>query len=224
MAAALCACKTMGGPSASDAESSRIRRVREAVEWGRCVDGICVVPPVTAQLDVCPECGLRPDFTPGTTPGERDRILREVTACEIYYTNQHTGGLCAGQREEIHAPVTLGTTDPVSGKRYTSHPPFRVQQARTMSRIRGIEEIARLVRGPTAGELTARRRLAIESATVRHAEHFRAEPPPPQDRQCLIVGGVAVPRYRQRSQAGVPVAPMSPCVPGNQRVDYSTGK
>jgi hypothetical protein len=222
----LCRCRTAGGPTTPDAESSRIRRVREAVEWGRCLDGTCIVPPappLDANLDVCPDCGLRPDFTPGTTPSERDRILREVTACELYYTNQHTGGLCAGQREGIHAPIALGATDPATGSRFTSHPPHRVQQARTMPRIRGIEEIARLVRGPTAAELTARRRQHIEGSTARHAEHFRATPLPPERLQCTIVGGTSVPRHRQRSQAGVPVAPITPCVLGNQRVDYSTG-
>lgn len=224
MAACRCRTNAATGPPEPDAESSRIRRLREAVEWGRCMDGTCVVPgapPVDAHLDVCPDCGLRPDFTPGTTPSERDRILREATACELYYLNQHTGGLCAEQRAGIHTLQEPVATTPAG--RFTSHPPHRVHQYRTMARPRGIEEIARLVRGPSAAELTARRRQAVESATLRHAEHFRTHPPPPERLQCTIVGGTPLSRSAQRSTAGIPTAPISPCVLGNQRVDYSTG-
>jgi len=228
MAACRCRTNSAAGPPEPDAESSRIRKVREAVEWGRCMDGSCVAPgapPVDAHLDVCPECGLRPDFTPGTTPSERDRILREATACELYYLNQHTGGLCAGQRAGIHTQQNPSTTpaDPLTGSRFTAHPPHRVHQYRTMTRPRGIEELARLVRGPSAAELTARRRRTIESSQPRHAEHFRAQPPPPERLQCTIIGGTPLSRHAQRSRAGVPTAPVSPCVLGNQRVDYSTG-
>ena len=68
------------------------------------------------------------------------------------------------------------------------------------------------MRGPSASEVTARRRAGIEAAarSRRHAEHFRAEIPPPPCRE-----------VRRGPQPGVPIAPDPPCNIGNQRVDYS---
>jgi hypothetical protein len=148
-----------------------------------------------------------------TTVGERDRLLREISRCHFYARNQQTGGICPGNRVEQHdttrnQSISAGAPDLETTRPYTIH------QYRTVSRIRGIEDLARPVRGPAAGEYTARRRAAIEAAAanaVRHGEHFRTLPPPPP---CAPPNTLPQPGVPHRLQP-------TPCIPGQQRVDYS---
>lgn len=197
-----------------DAESIRIRKMREQVEWGRCRDGSCIppsAPPLDLNIDVCPEC--KPETANAATVSEQDRILADVTRCPIYRLNQNTGGLCASDATTVH--LDLGTISVgVGSATLATHPPHQLHQLRSHHRIRGIEEITILSRGPSGSEVTARRRANIEASNKslrRHSEHFRLLPPPPPCR--LLQTG---------PQAGVPIAPTTPCVPGNQRVDYSS--
>jgi hypothetical protein len=117
--------------------------------------------------------------------------------CPLHFHNRDTGGLCASQHAAVHA----------------SEPsPYRRTTARPLSRIRGIEEICRPVRNVAASELTARIRSRTESSNAalrRHSEHYRVLPPP---RPCRL--------FRTGPQPGVPIAPVTPCIIGNQRVDY----
>ena len=141
------------------------------------------------------------------TQTEATRTITGVTECRLYALNHHTGGLCGDTAATVHAPAT----PPLLG----STPPHRVHGYRTFARVRGIDEIARFARGPSASEVTARRRANAEHAaatTRRHQEHFRVHPPPPA-RLCIPP--------RVLPQAGVPLAPVTPCVLGNQRVDYT---
>ena len=197
-----------------DAESIRIRKTREQVEWGRCRDGSCIppsAPPLDLNIDVCPEC--KPETANAATVSERDRILADVTRCPIYRLNQNTGGLCGAEHATVH--LDLGTISAGAGSTPIAiHPPHQLHQLRSHHRIRGIDEITILSRGASGSEVTARRRANIEASNKslrRHSEHFRLLPPPPP---CRLL--------RTGPQAGVPIAPTTPCVPGNQRVDYSS--
>ena len=182
-------------------ESIRIAHLRE------CVEPLALPPDL--HIDICPQCRkAAPHGTRViTTPSEHDRILREVTRCPLYYRNQDTGGLCGGTSAAVHRPISVGGLLS-SGK--TSTPPHGVHRYRIPDRIRGIEDIAVVVRTTSASEVTARRRANIQASARRHAEHFRAQIPP---RPCREI--------QSRPQAGVPIAPDSPCNLGNQRVDYS---
>lgn len=148
-----------------------------------------------------------------TTVGERDRLLRQISRCHFYATHQHTGGICPDNRVEQH-DTTRTRSVAVGAPLLETTRPFTIHQYRTVARIRGIEELARPVRGPSAGELTARRRAAIEAAAanaVRHGEHFRTLPPPPP---CTPPNTLPQPGVPTRIQP-------TPCIPGQQRVDYS---
>jgi hypothetical protein len=188
-------------PPESVAESVRIGNLRRCVEQQ-------ALPP--GFVNTCPP--LPSQNHRQTTIGERDRALREVARCPFYFRNPHTGGICPNPQDLVHATDRNTDGGGVTPLLETTQP-GRIHQYRTHPRIRGIDEITRLVRSPTAGEVTARRRVAIETAAaaaVRHGEHFRAEIPRPPCR--LPVTG---------PQPGVPLAPVTPCNPGTQRVDYS---
>lgn len=181
-------------------ESIRIAHLRECVEP--------LAPPPDLHIDICPQCKHPPVFR-GAAISEHDRILREAVRCPIYYKNLDTGGKCRHLLKNIHAPVSAGT---LLSSPYSTTSPHGLHIYRVSDRIRGIEEISQLVRGASASEVTARRRASIEAAarSRRHAEHFRAEIPPPPCRE-----------VRRGPQPGVPIAPDPPCNIGNQRVDYS---
>lgn len=186
-------------PATPVAESVRIRILQE------CVAQQALPPPIN---DTCINCNQDlPQRRLVITIGERDRALTEVSRCPVYYRNPHTGALCPGQAATHNDTDRHQSNNPPAPLLETTRP-YRIHQYRTHPRIRGIDEITRLVRSTTAGELTARRRAAIESSSARHAEHFRAEIPPPPCRP-----------PQRGQQAGVPLAPQTPCIPGLQRVD-----
>lgn len=79
-----------------------------------------------------------------------------------------------------------------------------------------LDEVAVVVRNRATSDYIARLREGTQTSNValrRHGEHFRRNPPPPP---CRIV--------QTGPQAGVPIAPTTPCILGNQRVDYSSWK
>lgn len=148
-----------------------------------------------------------------TTTSEHDRLLREISRCGFYYRNSQTGGICSNSRLEQH-DTTRSRSAAVGAPLLETTRPYTIHQHRTISRLHGIEEIARPVRGPSAGEFTARRRSAIEAAAasaIRHGEHFRTLPPPPPCTPPNTLPQPGVP-YRQQP---------TPCILGLRRVDYS---
>jgi hypothetical protein len=166
-----------------------------------------------SDIPVIPNCQCRQpqDFRTIHHRTERERILHEAVRYPLHFTNRDTGGLCATQHAAVHAPpqpsLLTGTT---------VHVPYAIRSRRPFHRIGGIEEICRPVRGVSGSELTARIRARTESSNTalrRHSEHFRTLPPPPA-RLCRPV--------RTEPQAGVPTAPVTPCILGNQRVDFSS--
>ncbi len=163
---------------------------------------LCETVP-TLYTDFCPACRLPQKEPQRTAIPSREHMIPGVTHCLLYQKNIHFGAICQDTKASIHDAVPPGIL--------SATPPHRLHGYRKYDRIRGIEEIARYSRGPSSSELTARRRRVIEHAAEtadRHSEHFRVYPPPPPCR--LIQVG---------PQAGVPIAPVTPCNPGTQRVD-----
>jgi hypothetical protein len=187
-------CDHTHGPGTHD--SIRVAHRRECVE--------ALSPPLNLNIDVCPECRRgQPHGTRAvTTVAESDRTLKEAIRCPIYYKNVVVGGLCGPTLRESTGLRLLESRSATA--------PHGLHQYRVYDRIRGIDEIARVVRTQSASEVTARRRVSIQNAAQRHAEHFRSIPAPPPCR---------VPRTTP--QPGVPIAPTTPCNLGTQRVDYS---
>jgi hypothetical protein len=154
---------------------------------------------ITETICLCSPRRPAQDFRTMHHRTERERILREAVRCPLHFHNRDTGGLCTEQHRGVH-----GTTPS----------PYAITRQRPFHRIGGIEEICRPVRGVSGSELTARIRSRTETSNAnlrRHSEHFRTLPPPPA-RLC--------PPPRPVPAPGVPIAPVTPCVLGNQRVDY----
>lgn len=180
-------------------------RVSKRIEACKCLGGPAYEPPSASYFDPCPRCLTAQKEPQVTVVSEHNRILPGVTRCLLYQRNIHTGALCQGTKETIHASPPAGLLG--------ATPPHRLHGYRKYDRVRGIEELARYVRGPSSSEVTSRLRRVIEHAAAtatRHSEHFRVRPPPPP---CRLV--------RTGPQPGVPIAPVTPCNPGTQRVDYS---
>lgn len=79
-----------------------------------------------------------------------------------------------------------------------------------------LDEVAVVVRNRATSDYIARLREGTQSSNAtmsRHGEHFRKVVPVPP---CRVV--------QTGPQAGVPIAPTTPCILGNQRVDYSSWK
>jgi hypothetical protein len=190
-------CERSLGPGTH--ESIRISRQRECVE--------AHAPSIDSPTGVCVPCRPSHIYRQATV-SEHYRIMREVSWCPLYYKNYDIGGKCSG----TITPGLVYDTATLLDSQHSTTSPHGLYIYRVPERVRGIDEIAQLVRGPSASEVTARRRAGIEAAARkmrRHAEHFRAEIPPPPCRE-----------VRRGPQPGVPIAPMPPCNIGNQRVDY----
>jgi hypothetical protein len=156
---------------------------------------------ITETFCLCSPRRPAQDFRTVHHRTERERILREAVRCPLHFHNRDTGGLCTEQHRGVHHG--------------TATSPYAITRQRPFHRIGGIEEICRPVRGVSGSELTARIRSRTETSNAnlrRHSEHFRTLPPPPA-RLC--------PPPRPVPAPGVPIAPVTPCVLGNQRVDYS---
>ena len=174
----------------ADAESSRITRRADTVADCSLTSG---------PIDPCQICRV-PTTTAHRihTKTEFERMM-DLANCIYYSQNIHTGGLCSADRDTIYVDVVKPL-------------PHTLHRYRSQPRMRGIDEYSRWVRTLSSSELTSRRRAAViegHQQETRHKEHFRTIPPPPV---CRIP--------RTGPQAGVPIAPVTPCIIGNQRVDY----
>jgi hypothetical protein len=152
----------------------------------------------TERVCLCPVRRPAQEFRTVHHRRESERILREVVRCTLFFQNRDTGALCPAQHTTVYAPQPS---------------PYRLEAQRIFHRIHGIEEICRPVRNVSAAEHTARLRALTENSNAtlrRHSEHFRTLPPP---LPCRLV--------RTGPQPGVPIAPVTPCILANQRVDYS---
>jgi hypothetical protein len=158
---------------------------------------ICVENPIKC-------CHTPTESRETSTVAESDYLLSKLAACPIYHINNDTGGTCINTRAALR-PTTRSLVIPV-----VVSSPSHLHQARSHHRIHGIDEVARLVRSPASSTVTARTRVNLQNfKPSRHSEHFRNRPPLPP---------CPVPHFKQ---PGVPIAPQTPCNPGNQTVDYS---
>jgi hypothetical protein len=178
-----------------DHESIRIRRITE-----------CLTRVQIQQDSTTIQCCHTPTESRETsTVSESNYLLSKLSACTIYHTNNDTGGTCGATNVAI-GPNVRSLSNPTG----TNPPPSALQQARSHHRIHGIDELARLVKSPASSTVTARTRVNLQNyKSSRHSEHFRNRPPLPP---------CPVPHFKQ---PGVPIAPQTPCNPGNQTVDYS---
>ncbi len=173
------------------------------------------------------------DYSAGATHESiRIRYVRENTeAC--YIPNQPTNGICPAMCPHIStAPVQKNINsetarlfqkinqcpyyeppDNPGGLCPDSVTPSSGGYKKAPFRITGIDQIAVNVRSLSSSEITSRKRYSAVQANRRHAEHFRTLPPAPP---CRIIQTTPTP--------GVPYAPDGPCIPGNQRVDYSNSR
>lgn len=89
----------------------------------------------------------------------------------------------------------------------------------SVTSINSITEIAIPIRNIGSSENTSRKKVAIQNATSVPFFRQRALPPIciPISQRVPYIG----PQY---GQPGVPQAPLPPCILGNRRVDYSTGR
>jgi hypothetical protein len=173
------------------------------------------------------------DLTGGCTHESiRIRYVRENTeAC--YTPNRLTLGICPAKCpylstspvqkninsesarlfQKINACPYYDPPDNPGGLCPESVPASSGGYKRAPFRITGIDQVAVNVRSLSSSEITSRRRYSAVQSNVRHAEHFRTHPPPPP---CRSIQTTPTP--------GVPYAPDGPCIPGNQRVDYSNSR
>jgi hypothetical protein len=190
-------------------ESIRIRHLRERLAHVKIASDS--VP------DPCPHCKTDVNDTKlaarannqSTTPNsEHQRILASVTACPIFHVHPESQSHCAPRQQTVATSIGIK-----SFSVYAASSPTDLIHIRSHHRIRGIEEIARVVRSRSGSEITARIReqnARVFKQSQRHREHRRpqlpAAPCPPDP----------------APQPGVPIAPQTACNPGTQRVDYSS--
>lgn len=199
-----------GKPNAYGADHESIR-VRKRIDACACCRG-GYAGQAPAVVERCTKCDIMTSSQPPPryAYSEHQRMMRELVACPLYEKTYTLDIVC----EDIIDASTPSETVPPSVAILNSQNPYVRYEYRTYDRISGIEEIADTVRGISSSEVTARRRriqeVSAKRSQRRHAEHFRVTPPAPPCR---------VPQVGP--QPGVPIAPVTPCNPGTQRVDYS---
>jgi hypothetical protein len=191
-----------GKPNIYGADHESIR-VRKRIDACKCCHRS---GPEPAVVERCTKCDIVTSSQPHPTHAhsEHQRMMHKLVRCPLYEKTYTIDIVC----EDV---VDASTTVPPSVALLNSQNPYVRYEYRTYDRISGIEEIADTVRGISSSEVTTRRRRIQEvSAQRRHSEHFRTIPPPRPCRQPQV-----------GPQPGVPIAPVTPCNPGTQRVDYS---
>ena len=178
-------------------------RVRKQIDACKCYHG---EPAPTVVYD----CPTKPSSQPPLSHAhsEHQRMMHKLVTCPLYEKTYTIDIVC----EDVVDASTPSATVPPAVALLNSQNPYVRYEYRTYDRISGIEEIADTVRGISSSEITARHRRIHEVSVTqrRHAEHFRVKPPQPPCRQPQI-----------GPQPGVPIAPVTPCNAGTQRVDYS---
>lgn len=182
-----------GKPNAYGADHESIR-VRKRIDACACCRGGYAGAAPTV-VEPCTKCDITTSSQPppNHAHSEHHRMMRELVACPLYEKTYTLDIVCDG---------------------IVRQNPYVRYEYRTYDRITGIEEVADTVRGISSSEITTRRRRTQEASEQRsqrrHAEHFRSTPPAPPCRPPQV-----------GPQPGVPIAPVTPCNPGTQRVDYS---
>ena len=118
-----------------------------------------------------------PDFV---TPKESSYTLGKVNGCPLYILNQIPMNPCltvAPDQATIGDPSFSPTS--LNPYPYVSTPPGALHQYRSIPRIRGIDQIATVVRGQSSSEATGRRQVATLRGHVASTNPFFRKPLPP---------------------------------------------
>ena len=183
----------------TDAESSRITK------FDTCVRDAATAE-IAANLDKIPPCPCKAPIPlqHKTTTSELNRILRAVTVCPIFTLNKIPPFPC-----EFTTAPTQGTLvfpePPLSITEqpypYVTTPPNALYQYRSYQRIRGIDQIAKVVRTQSASETTKRRLNTVIYGNLAPTTTFFRKPLPPPP--CIVTAQPlppypAAPPCRQR--------------------------
>jgi len=117
------------------------------------------------------------------TPKESSYTLSKVTACPIYTLNQIplSSSACpftVGPNQGTFTPFPT-PAGPLNPYPYVTTPPGALHQYRSVPRIRGIDQIATVVRGQSSSEATTRRQTATLRGNVAPTTTFFRKPLPP---------------------------------------------
>jgi YVTN family beta-propeller protein len=115
-----------------------------------------------------------------TTPKESSYTLGKVNGCPLYILNQIPTNPCltvAPNQGTFGQPSFSPTS--LNPYPYVSTPPGALHQYRSIPRIRGIDQIATIVRGQSSSEATRRREVAVLRGHVASTNPFFRKPLPP---------------------------------------------
>jgi hypothetical protein len=183
--------------ASGEAESTRIRLLRECI--------------VRSSLDHTPKRYLncdcptieQPKNQEGTTPDQLSYVLDKAIKCPIRYTNPNSYPGCQPTYTVPIPYLTEPGTEPPQG-------PAVQKVFRKFEKIRGIDQICRPLTTQASSARTSRIRANIlaQSDTRYVQTVIPLVPYPP------------CPAPRVGPQPGVPIAPMYPCINGND-VDFT---
>jgi hypothetical protein len=162
----------------ADAESSRITKEEACVRAAATAE----IAAHLAEIPPCP-CKAPVPLQHKTTQSESNRILGGVTKCPIFTLNKIPPFPCEFQV----APPNQGTLvfpfpPPSIAEQpypYVTTPPNALYQYRSYQRIRGIDQIAKVVRTQSASETTKRRLNTVIYGNVAPTTTFFRKPLPP---------------------------------------------
>lgn len=161
----------------TDAESSRITKVDDCVRAAATAE-------IAANLDKIPPCPCKAPIPNqyGTTQSETNRILGAVTACPIFILNKIPPFPCEFTTSPTQGTLVFPRPPPSIAEQqypYVTTPPNALYQYRSYQRIRGIDQITRVVRSQSASESTTRRKTAVTYGNVAPTTTFFRKPVPP---------------------------------------------
>jgi len=118
-----------------------------------------------------------------STPTEQNYLLASVATCPLYTVNQlqassNPCSFTVGPTQGTFTPFQAFSPTPLSPYPYVTTPPVALHQYRSVPRIRGIDQIATVVRGQSSSEATTRRQTAILRGNVSPTTTFFRKPVP----------------------------------------------
>ena len=180
--------------ASGEAESTRIRLLRECIVRSSLKHDAKIYPGCE-----CPTVA-QPKVQEGTTQDQLSYVIDKAIACPIVYSNPNSYPGCQPTYTVPIPPLNLHDVQgPAAQKVY-----------RKFEKIRGIDQICRPLVTQAASTRTARIRANIIAASnTRYVQTVIPVVPYPP-----------CPPPRVGPQAGVPIAPMYPCINGND-VDFT---
>jgi hypothetical protein len=114
------------------------------------------------------------------TPTESNYTLSHVTACPLYILNKIPPNPCftVAPNQGTFTPSSFSPTS-LNPYPYVTTPPDDLHQYRSLPRIRGIDQITKVVRGQSSSEATTRKQTAVLRGHVASTNPFFRKPIPP---------------------------------------------